>query len=123
MPEEQISRADTLLRIVLAIVFWIIGGAVLVVLELLVIFSLVWALITQDPPSKGVRRVSNRVIAYLYRIYRFLTYNELAAPFPFSELPEPVDPPTYATRPREAELIGIRRERVDELPAEDRAPF
>jgi hypothetical protein len=40
-----------------------------------------------------VRQFANRLVAYLYRIARYLTYNEGTAPFPFRDLPPELEPP------------------------------
>ena len=81
------------------------------VLSVVVIFSLAVALITRQRPSRGVRDFANTISAYLYRIYRYLTYNEPQAPFPFHELPKAIEPGRWTDDTTEAELFGVTRGR------------
>ncbi len=42
------------------------------------------------PPNNRVRSFANRTLSYLYRITRYLTYNQSKVPFPFSDFPPEV---------------------------------
>lgn len=117
---ESIPRSDTLIRGVLTLLFLLIGSVVELVLRVLIGFSLIFALVTGDPPSASVRGLANRVTAYLYRIYRYLTYNDARAPFPFSELEPALEPPRWRDETTEGELLQHARERREdpELPGD-----
>jgi hypothetical protein len=112
--ESEIDRKDTGIRILLTILFVLIGGVVESVLGLIVLFALLWALITKQPPGVGVRALANRIIAYYYRIGRYLTYNESLVPFPFSDFPEALEESRWTPDPREAESLGLARPAGDE---------
>ena len=88
----KIPRADTGIRVLLMILFAVVAGVLRTVITVIVIFELVWALITQSAPSVRVREFANRVIAYYYRLHRYLTYNEATVPFPFSPVPPALEP-------------------------------
>jgi hypothetical protein len=90
----QIERSATGIRILLTILFAMIGRVVELLLTVLVLFELAFTLITQQPPSRKIRDFANQVCAYLYRVARYLTYNEAEPPFPFTDFPEAVEPPT-----------------------------
>jgi len=92
----RIDRAATGVRILLTILFALVVRLVEAVLAVIVIFQLAYTLVTQQPPSPKVRDFANRVVAYLYRVTRFLTYNDAEPPFPFRDLPDPIEPPTDA---------------------------
>lgn len=109
--EEEIERSDTLIRIVLSLLFVLILGVVEMVLGVLVAFSLLYTLLTRNVPGAPVRAFSNRVVAYAYRIYRYLVYNEPEVPFPFSEFPDVVEPTRWSYERTDADRIGIRRSR------------
>ncbi len=89
----EIERADTGLRILYSLLFWLIAGVLEAVLGLLIVFDLLYTLVTGQLPPERVREFGNRIIAYFYRIGRYLTYNESALPFPFSEFPAKIDAP------------------------------
>lgn len=107
--ESEIDRKDTGIRILLTILFVLIAGVVESILGLIILFALLWALITKQPPGVGVRALANRIIAYYYRIGRYLTYNESLVPFPFSEFPEALEESRWTPDPRESESLGLVR--------------
>jgi len=119
--EHEIDRKDTGIRILLTILFVLIVGLVESVLGLIVLFALLWALITKQPPAVGVRALANRIITYYYRIGRYLTYNESLAPFPFSDFPEALEESSWAPEPRESESLGLARPAGDGDEAEREA--
>jgi hypothetical protein len=88
-----IGRGDTGLRVLLTALFVVVGSVLDSILGVIVVFALLYALITRQPPSLRVRQFANRIIAYYYRIRRYTTYNESALPFPFSDFPEELEPP------------------------------
>ena len=91
LDEGEIERGETGIRILLTLLFAVIAAAVEAVLTVLIVFSLGFALLTRRPPSERVRELSNRVIAYYYRIGRYMTYNDRCPPFPFSDFPEALE--------------------------------
>ena len=119
--EREIDRKDTGIRILLTILFALIVGVVESVLGLIVLFALLWALITKQAPGVGVRALANRIVTYYYRIGRYLTYNESLAPFPFSDFPEALEESRWTPDPRESESLGLVRPRGDEDEAEREA--
>ena len=89
-----ISRGATGKRILFTILFIIIARLVTAVLGFVVLFELVFAFITKQPPSERVTRFAHRMVRYGYEIGQFVTYNEEQMPFPFDDFPsgtEPVD--------------------------------
>ncbi len=95
VPESQpvrVRRSNTGIRILLTLLFAVIWGVLESVLGVVVLFSIAWALISRQAPPERLREVSNSLVAYSYRIWRYLTYAEAQVPFPFSEFPEPVEP-------------------------------
>ena len=112
--EAEIDRKDTGIRILLTILFVLIVGVVESVLGLIVLFALLWALITKQPPGVGVRALANRIIAYYYRIGRYLTYNESLVPFPFSDFPDAIEEATWHDERPTAAAVGFDRSRHDD---------
>ena len=90
--EREIARSETGIRILLSLLYLIIARVVETILFVVILFELLYALITKEPPGERVRQFANRTLGYFYRIGRFLTYNEHQAPFPFSELPDELEP-------------------------------
>ncbi len=87
-----IERSQTGIRILLALLFVVIFRVTSVVLAVVVVFELLHALITRQPPSDRVRSFANRTLSYLYAVTRYLTYNQAEVPFPFSDFPREVKP-------------------------------
>ena len=77
------------------------------IVTLLVAFGLLWTLVTKRPPSPRLRELANRIVAFEYRIGRYLTYNEGSVPFPFDEFPEPVEPSTWTSELDERAALGL----------------
>ena len=87
-----IERSQTGIRILLALLFMVIFRVTSVLLAVVVLFELLYALITRQPPSDRVRSFANRALSYLYAVTRYLTYNQAELPFPFSDFPREVEP-------------------------------
>ncbi|MBI3301035.1 MAG: DUF4389 domain-containing protein [Deltaproteobacteria bacterium] len=87
-----IERKETGVRILLSLLFGVIAHVVGTVLGVVVLFELAFALITKRPPSERVTHFANRTLSYLYRVVRYLTYNEPEPPFPFSDFPAAMEP-------------------------------
>ena len=101
------------IRILLTILFAFVRGIVDSVLGLIVLVELLWTLITRQAPSLRLRELANRVVAFEYRIGRYLTYNEGSVPFPFSEFPREIEPSTWSPDMSEREALGLRNEWED----------
>jgi len=95
-PEGRIDRGATGIRIVLTLLFYLVARVVELLIGVLVVFELGFALVTQQPPRRTIRDFANQVCTYLYRVTRYLTYNEAEPPFPFTDFPEPIEAPTSA---------------------------
>ena len=93
-PAREIDRSSTGIRILLTLLFAIIANVVEILLTVLVLFELGFTLVTQQPPGRKIRDFANQVCTYLYRLTRYLTYNEAEPPFPFTDFPEALEAPT-----------------------------
>jgi len=113
--ESRIDRGATGIRIVLTILFALVARVVELLLAVLVVFELAFTLVTQQPPSRKLRDFANQVCAYLYRVARYLTYNEADPPFPFTDFPEALEPPTdqYDEAPARAAKPAAAARRAD----------
>jgi hypothetical protein len=114
---QPIERANTGIRILLTLLFALIWGVLETLLAVIVAFCLVWTLVTRQAPPQRLRHFSNWLVAYSYRIWRYLTYNEAEVPFPFSDLPSPIEPGSDpgGDEAREVrDLLARRRDADDE---------
>ena len=112
--DHRIERRDTGIRILLTILFALVATVVETVLSVIVLFSLIWTLVTQQAPSPRLRALANRIIAYYYGIGRYLTYNESRVPFPFSDFPDAFEESHWSPA---SESLGLSRSPGEE--AED----
>ena len=99
--EPTIERKETGMRILLTVLFLLIVNIGHAVVGVVTLFSLLFALITKQPPGDRVKQFANRTVSYLYRVLRYLTYNENEPPFPFADFPQELEPsapfpPTHA---------------------------
>ena len=83
----EIERSETGIRALYTILFLLVIHAIEVVLGVLVLFDLVFALVTRSAPPGRVREFADRVIRYAVEVVSYLTYNREAAPFPFDAFP------------------------------------
>ena len=104
---EEIPRADTGIRILLTILFAVVAWVLRTMVIVIVIFELLWALITQRGPSVWIREFANRVIAYHYRLHRYVTYNEATVPFSFSPFPSVFEPNRLTPRGKRYRRAGF----------------
>ncbi len=87
-----VSRTRILIRLLYTVLFLIVFGIVHALINLVTVFQYILLLITLKE-SQPVRRFSNQLAGYGYRVMRYLTLNDNARPFPFSELPQEMEPP------------------------------
>lgn len=112
-------RGNTGIRILLTLLFAVIWGVVESVLGVVVLFSIAWALISRQAPPERLREVSNSLVAYSYRIWRYLTYAEPQVPFPFSEFPEPLEPIRELGDDEAPEVRGLLDSALEDDDADD----
>ena len=105
--DERIPRLETGLRILLSLLFVLVGSILEMVLSVTVIFQLLIALVTQSPPSVRVRAFANRIVSYYYKLGRYLTYNESRVPFPFSDFPEALEEDGWDPEESALEALGF----------------
>jgi len=104
---DEIPLRHTGARIVLTLLFMVVTSVIHTILWALVLFCLLWTLITRQPPLARIRALANRVVAYEYRIRRYVTYNESEVPFPFSDLPEAVEPGNWCDERPSLAALGL----------------
>ena len=105
--EQEVDRADTGIRIALTLLFVLIAAMIESVLSVIVVFELLFTLVTKQAPSPRVRELANRIVAYYYRIGRYLTYNESRLPFPFTDFPRALEADAWDPEERESETLGL----------------
>jgi len=90
--ETSLSRTKVLIRLLYSVLFLAVLSIVNFLIQLATVFQYIMLLITLNP-SEPVRRVSNQLAVYGYRVMRFLTLNDNVKPFPFTEFPPEMEPP------------------------------
>ncbi len=88
----EIDRKDTAVRALFTLLLWLALRLTLLVTGAVVVLELLVTFVTRQPPGRGLRRFANQALSYVYRILRYASYNEHAAPFPFQEFPAEVEP-------------------------------
>jgi len=90
--ETPRSRTKILIRLLYSILFLVVLSMVHFLIQLATVFEYIMLLVTLKP-SEPVRRVSNQLAVYGYRVMRYLTLNDNVKPFPFTEFPPEMEPP------------------------------
>ncbi len=91
-PETGITRRKIAIRLLYTAFFLIVLTVLKLIIQLITLFQFVYLLITLKHVELA-RVFANRVIAYSYRVMRYMTLNENARPFPFQEFPPDLEPP------------------------------
>ena len=105
--DDEVDRGDTGIRIALTLLFALVAAVLESVIGVIVVFELLWTLVTRQAPSPRVRELANRIITYYYRIGRYLTYNESRVPFPFNDFPPALEGDAWTPDERESEALGL----------------
>lgn len=92
-----LSRTRILIRLLYSILFLVVLSIVHFLIQLATVFQYIMLLITLSP-SEPVRRVSNQLAVYGYRVMRYLTLNDNVRPFPFTDFPKELEPPVSEVR-------------------------
>ena len=89
---DPIERSETGVRALYSLLFFVIWRVLGLVIAVVVLFQIIFTLITRQLPPMRVRRFANRAISYIYRVGRYVTYNDPERPFPFADLPGEIEP-------------------------------
>ena len=84
---DAVDRTETGIRILLSLLFLVVVRVVGMVLFVVIVFELLYTLITQRRPGGEVRRFARGAIDYSVAALRYLTYNDDEPPFPFADFP------------------------------------
>jgi len=86
-----VSAKQIGIRLLYTILFLIILVIVLAIVKVVVVFQFIYLFSTRKS-NESVRRFSNKISTYGYRIFRYITLNENQRPFPFSDFPPELEP-------------------------------
>ena len=92
-----LSRKKIGIRLLYTVFFLIVFEILKIIIQVAVLFQYVYLFITKTY-SNPVRRFSNKVSFYTYRVMRYVTLNENTLPFPFADFPEETDAPESEVR-------------------------
>ena len=91
-PQEPLSRNQIAWRLLFTLLILPITAICNVLIVLTTLFQFLLLLITLKH-SEPLRGFANRVISYVYRLWRYVSLNSSRRPFPFAEFPAEVEPP------------------------------
>ena len=83
----EIERSESGIRVLYTLLFVLVIHVVEAVLGVVVLFDLVFALVTRSEPPGRVREFAGRTTRYAVEVVSYLTYNREAPPFPFDAFP------------------------------------
>ncbi|MBU2490247.1 MAG: DUF4389 domain-containing protein [Proteobacteria bacterium] len=85
------GRKDILIRGLLALLFILIFEVIRLIFQVAVLVQYVFLLVNRRA-NEPLRRFSNRLAAYAYRVMRHAGLGANARPFPFTDFPPEEDP-------------------------------
>ena len=85
-----LTRKKILIRLLYTIFFLIVFEILKIIIQITVLFQYIYLLITKNYNSP-IRKFSNKVSFYAYKVMRYITLNENKQPFPFNDFPENID--------------------------------
>jgi hypothetical protein len=94
---QNLSRKKISIRLLYTVFFLIVFEILKIIVQVTVLFQYVYLFITKTY-SNPVRRFSNKVSFYAYRVMRYVTLNENTLPFPFADFPEETAAPESEVR-------------------------
>ena len=95
--QETPSRHQIVIRLLFTLLFIPITAICNLLVILTTLFQFAMLPITFKY-SEPVRGFANRVISYLYRVWRYISLNSSQRPFPFAEFPADIEPPEAGVR-------------------------
>ena len=95
--QEAPSRHQIVIRLLFTLLFIPITAICNLLVILTTLFQFAMLPITFKY-SEPVRVFANRVISYLYRVWRYISLNSSQKPFPFAEFPADIEPPEVEVR-------------------------
>jgi hypothetical protein len=90
-PTPVVSAKQIGIRLLYTILFLVILVIVFAIVKVVVVFQFIYLFSTRKP-NESVRKFSNKMSTYGYRIFRYITLNESQRPFPFTDLPPELEP-------------------------------
>ena len=94
---NELSRSRIAIRLLYTIAYLIIFEILRVVIQIAVLFQYIYLFLTKSY-SDPLRKFSNHLSVYTYRVLRYVTLNENTPPFPLNDFPEEIDPPEPEAR-------------------------
>lgn len=88
--ESSLTRKQIGIRFLYTVLFLIIFEIVKLIVQITVLFEYIYLFITMGH-SDPVRRFSNKLAVFAYRLIRYMTLNENTRPFPFADFPKEMD--------------------------------
>lgn len=85
-----LPRKKIAIRLLYTLLFLVIFEVLKVIVQLSVLFQYIYLFIVKEH-NEPVRRFSNKVSIFIYRVIRYVTLNENTRPYPFSEFPEEME--------------------------------
>ncbi len=80
------------IRLLYTILFLVILVIVFAIVKVVVVFQFIYLFSTRKS-NESVRKFSNKMSTYGYRIFRYITLNENQRPFPFTDFPPELETP------------------------------
>jgi hypothetical protein len=88
--EISTSRKHIAIRLLYTLLYLIVLEMLKAMIQLSVIFQFIYLLII-GKHSEPVRKFTNKLSTYTYKVMRYLTLNENLRPFPFSDFPDEME--------------------------------
>jgi hypothetical protein len=92
MTPNEFSRKNIAVRLLYTLLFLIVFEILKIIIQVAVLFQYIYLFISKEY-NHPIRKFSNKVSVYAYRVMRYITLSENEKPFPFQDFPEEMELP------------------------------
>ena len=90
--ESTVNRKKIGIRFLYTVLFVVVLEILKIIIQVTVLFQFIYLFISKKH-SEPVRRFSNKVTIYCYRVLRYVCLNENPRPYPFANFPTEIEQP------------------------------
>jgi len=88
--ETTVTRKEIDIRFLYSLLYIVVFEILKFIIQITVLFQFIYLFIWREY-SDPLRRFSNKVATYAYKVIRYLTLTDNIRPFPFSDFPDEME--------------------------------
>lgn len=92
MLDGLVARKGIAIRFLYTVLFLIVFEILKLIVQITILIQFIFLAITKNH-NESLRRFSNKISTYAYKVLRYMSLNDNQKPYPLTEFPEEIDPP------------------------------